>query len=59
MSLSSFANFLINRPLIILVTVMVFSGTCLIIPFILKSFPDFTDPQMVRLSTVVNYLSCV
>lgn len=40
------AHILIHHPLVILLGVLVFSVTCLIIPFTLKSLPDFSDPQM-------------
>lgn len=46
MSLNWFASILVHHPFIILVGVAVFSGTCLIIPFTLKSLPNFSDPQL-------------
>lgn len=51
MNLSWFANILVHHPFIILSAVAVFSGTCIVIPFTLKSmsFPNFQDPQMVSL----------
>ncbi|KAJ8986210.1 hypothetical protein NQ317_009916 [Molorchus minor] len=48
MNLSWFANVIVHHPFIILLAVTVFSGTCIVIPFTLKSmsFPKFQDPQM-------------
>ncbi|KAK5639216.1 hypothetical protein RI129_011708 [Pyrocoelia pectoralis] len=46
MSFHWLAHILIHHPLVILIGVLVFSVTCLVIPFTLKSLPDFSDPQM-------------
>ncbi|KAG5880194.1 hypothetical protein JTB14_006627 [Gonioctena quinquepunctata] len=62
MNLSWFANILVHHPFIILSAVAVFSGTCIVIPFTLKSvtFPSFQDPQLgfsTRGTTISNRLS--
>ncbi|KAJ8926816.1 hypothetical protein NQ314_020664 [Rhamnusium bicolor] len=62
MNLSWFANILVHHPFVILSAVAVFSGTCIIIPFTLKSmsFPNFQDPQMgfsTRGTTISNRLT--
>ncbi|CAH1153672.1 unnamed protein product [Phaedon cochleariae] len=48
MNFSWFTNVLVHHPFIILAAVAVFSGTCIVIPFTLKSitFPSFQDPQL-------------
>lgn len=51
MSLNWVANILIHHPCMILISVTVFSGTCLIIPLSLKIYPNFSDPQMVNIYT--------
>nr|XP_023021379.1 protein dispatched [Leptinotarsa decemlineata] len=62
MNLSWFANILVHHPFIILSAVAVFSGTCIVIPFTLKSvtFPSFQDPQLgfsTRGTTISNRLT--
>lgn len=49
MNLNWFGNIIVHHPFVILSAVGVFSGTCLIIPFMLKTmtFPHFQDPQLV------------
>ncbi|KAL3289766.1 hypothetical protein HHI36_023161 [Cryptolaemus montrouzieri] len=48
MNLRWFANIVVHHPLAIIVAVIIFSGTCLILPFATKSktFPSFSDPQL-------------
>ncbi|KAK9890454.1 hypothetical protein WA026_010540 [Henosepilachna vigintioctopunctata] len=48
MNLRWFANIVVHHPLAITLAVIVFSGTCLIIPFTKRSqtFPSFSDPQL-------------
>nr|CAI5854225.1 unnamed protein product [Callosobruchus analis] len=48
MNLSWFSNILIHHPYFVLAAVSVFSCTCMVIPYTLKSvtFPSFQDPQL-------------
>lgn len=58
MNLNWFGNIIVHHPFIILSAVGVFSGTCLIIPFMLKTmtFPHFQDPQLVSTSNIYNFM---
>lgn len=47
MALNWFANILVHHPCMVLISVIVFSGSCLIIPLSLRILPNFSDPQMV------------
>lgn len=57
MNLGWFANILVHHPFVVLSAVAVFSGTCIVIPFTLKSmsFPNFQDPQLVSCMHLLNF----
>lgn len=42
-----FAHTVVYHPYLVLAVVAILSGTCLVVPFTLKPFPNFSDPQMV------------
>lgn len=62
MNLNWFSHILVHHPYIIISAVAVISGTCLVIPFTLKTitFPNFQDPEMgfsTRGTTISNRLT--
>ncbi|RZC41204.1 dispatched [Asbolus verrucosus] len=62
MNLNWFAHIIVHHPFIIISAVAVFSGTCILIPFTLKTRPfrDFSDPKMgfsTRGTTISNRLT--
>lgn len=50
-----FSRIVAHHPYVILLTIFLFSCTCLIAPRTIQNFPDFSDPQLVRISNLYLY----
>nr|XP_022901255.1 protein dispatched homolog 1 isoform X1 [Onthophagus taurus] len=46
MGVNWLAHVYVHHPFKIIITISLLSGTCLILPFVIRDFPNFSDPQL-------------